>query len=145
MATNRLFLTLIVISLLAAPFAIDWARARVRLDSISIEAQLDPPSVVADGKSTTVITVWVTENGRPRAGDLLQSWIETGSGLLIPTWTYTDEQGRAELTYTPNAYSPYEPDEGTQIHVMDTSIGRLVEVGKHFVIQVPTEKPDGKK
>ncbi len=128
-------------ALLLAAIGIDWAQARARLPNISIEGQLDQPKVVADGKSSIVLTVRVAENGQPRANVLLQAWLESGGGLLIPEWTYTDAEGQAEYTYTPNAAGPYDLQEPTIVHVIDINVGRLFEVDKHYRIEVPVEAP----
>ena len=130
--------------LMAAPLAIDGMVARAQLDDIVIETWLDAPGVVADGRHTVVIYVRVTENGRPREGDLLQCWLQTGSGLLISPWIITDERGEGHTNFTPNPYSPYDPKDAAQIIVKDTSIGRLIEVSKEHSVRVPLIKPDKK-
>ncbi len=131
----------VTVALVLAVFLGDWALSRTRLSSIAIEAELDPPEVVADGKSYTTLTVRVTEDGRPRDQVLLQSFIAVGGGLLIPEWAYTDANGEARITYTPNPLSPYDLDEETVIEVIDTNVGRLVEVTKHYRIEVPLKVP----
>ena len=65
-----------------------------------------------------------------------------GGGLLVPQWIYTDENGRAEIEYTPNPATPYDLEQGVLIHVLDTSIGRLIEVGKEVVVEVPLIAPE---
>ena len=95
-----------IIGLLLAAIVVDYVQAQARLPNISIVGQFDQPKVIADGKSSIILTVRVTENGNPRADVLLQAWLESGGGLLIPEWTYTDADGRAEYTYTPNAAGP---------------------------------------
>ncbi|MBE3040326.1 MAG: hypothetical protein IMZ62_16130, partial [Chloroflexi bacterium] len=47
----------------------------------------------------------------------------------------------AQVTYTPNPFSPYDPQDAT-ISVMDTSIGRLVEVDKQSEVQVKLQAPE---
>ena len=121
---------------------IDWLQARSRLDEITIEGWLDPPQVIADGKHSTVLTVRVTERGQPRAHVLLQSWLQSGNGLLIPEWVYTDERGEAHITFSPNPMTPYDIEQDTVIHLIDTGVGRLVEVDKHFLIKVPVKAPE---
>lgn len=134
-------LALAMIGLLLAAIGLDWLQAQARLHNISIEGQLDPPKVVADGKNSITLTVRVTENGMPRANSLLQAWLESGGGIFIPEWTYTDADGRAEYTYTPNAVGPYDMQEPTIIHVIDLNVARLFEVDKHYLIEVPVEAP----
>lgn len=118
-------------------YGTDWAISTARLDRIFIEATLEPSSVAADGKSSIVLTVQVTEHGQPRVNDLLQSWLDTGSGLLIPEWVYTDENGIAQITYTPNPLTKYDLQDKSEIHVRVITIGRLIEVGKDIVVEVP--------
>ena len=141
MARTERLIALVVIGLLIGCVGIDVLRARNRLSRISIEGQLDPPKVVADGKHTTVLTVRVSENGQPRRNVLLQAWLETGGGLLIPEWVYTDDDGQARISYTPSAASVYDVGQAASLHVMDTSVGRLIEVPKHYTLEVPLEIP----
>jgi hypothetical protein len=128
-------------ALIVAVLGADYALATAQLDDVVIETSLDPPRVAADGRNSVVITVRITQNGRPRANDLVQAWIGSGSGLLIPNWVITDEHGTARITYTPNPYSPYDPQEAAEIRMMDTSIGRLVEVSKRHTVRVPLLEP----
>lgn len=65
---------------------------------------------------------------------LFSFWLRKGGGLLTPNWVYTDENGMFIVTYTPNPYSRYDPQDGAEIAVLDTSIGRLVEVGKQSAV-----------
>jgi hypothetical protein len=125
------------ILLVLVVFGADWAIARARLDSVAIEVALDPPTVVANGKDRVTLVVRVTEEGKPRVGDLIQSWLDVGSGLLTPTFTYTDEDGMATIVFTPNAMTPYEAQDRAEIHLRDISIGYLIEVGKDTVATVP--------
>ena len=78
---------LALFGILLAVVGVDWLQAQARLDNIVIEGQLDPPQVIANGKDTIVLTVRVTEDGRPRANTLLQAWLESGGGYFIPQWT----------------------------------------------------------
>ena len=130
-----------VVGLLVAAVAVDYVQAQARLPNITISGQFDQPKVIADGKSSIILTVRVTENGQPRADALLQAWLDSGGGLLIPEWNYTDEEGYAEYTYTPNAAGPYDLQEDTIAHVIDINVGRLFEVDKHYRIQIPIEAP----
>ncbi|MHB1296174.1 MAG: Ig-like domain-containing protein [Anaerolineae bacterium] len=127
--------------LVSGILARDWLASKARLDDISIEGYLDPPVVVADGKQSSVLTVQILQDGEPRVGDLVQSFLESGSGLLIPEWAYTDENGRVSLTYSPNPLTPYDLAQKTIIRVTDMSIGQLVEVGKDWSIEVGLEAP----
>lgn len=131
-----------VVALLALVLATDWMLAIRRLDDIRIETSLQPPGVVADGKSSTVLTVRVTEGGEPRSNDLLQLWLGPSGGLLRPTWVYTDQDGTARITYQPNPPNAYEPQDVIEVHIMDTSIGRLIEVGKRHQVQIPLVEPE---
>jgi hypothetical protein len=141
--SGRLHLWILaVVLVIMAIYGTDWVLAIARLDGILIETTLDPPTVVADGKSSITLTVRVTEQGQPRAHDLLQSWLDTGSGLLIPDWTYTDENGVAQITYSPNPLTQYDVQDKAEIHVRDISIGRLIEVGKDIVVEVPLVEPE---
>lgn len=140
MAKWRLYILGIVALLLVIGGA-DWMLANARLDDVVIDTQLDPPEVVADGQSTITISMRVTENGKPHAQALLQLWIDSGSGFLVPTWVITDDDGVAQSTFTPNVASPYDPHDEARIYVMDTSVGRIVEVGKRQLVHVPLVMP----
>ena len=131
-----------LLAVVAAIFGVDWMRSTAQLDDILIETWVDPPSVVADGLSSTSITVRVTERGQPREHDLLQIWLGTGAGRLVPNWVFTDEKGMAVIEFTPNRYNPYDPQDELEIHIRDTSIGRLIEVGKQAMLYVPLGKPE---
>jgi hypothetical protein len=132
---------LVIGVVLAIPCGIDWALAQSRLPGIEVTSTLSQPSVVADGKSEIDVVIRVTENGVPRANDLLQSWIDIGGGLLQPMWVYTDENGEATLTFAPNPITQYDVQDRAAIHVRDISIGRLVEVGKDVVVDIPLTAP----
>jgi hypothetical protein len=129
-------------AVVAAILAVDWMAATVHLNDILIETSVDPPSVVADGISRTRITVRVTENGQPRAHDLLQIFLAAGAGRVLPGWTYTDKEGMAMIEFTPNQYSEYDPQSGAELEIVDISIGRLIEMGKRKVINIPMLKPE---
>jgi hypothetical protein len=131
-----------VIAVVLLVFGTDWVLARSRLDNIHIEIHADPERVVANGTDRSTITFRFTEDGQPRVGDLIQLWLVKGSGQLSPTWVYTDADGVVTVTYTPNPYSRYEPQDGAEIAVLDTSIGRLIEVGKQSGIVIPLDKPE---
>jgi hypothetical protein len=131
-----------VLGLLVAIGGADWSLAASRLPDVRIESWLEPASVVADGRSSTTITLRVTEGGRPRAGDLVQLWIDSGSGIVTPDWVITDSDGMAKTVYTPNVASQYDPHDEARIYAMDIDIGRVVEVGKRELIHVPLIMPD---
>ncbi len=134
-----LFLGLLGAALVVA--SADWAMATARLSNVVIESHLDPPQVVADGKSSTIIALRVTEKGQPRAGDRIQLWIDSGSGLVTPDWVITDAHGTAQTRYTPNAASIYDPHDEARIFALDIDIGRVVEVGKRQLVVVPLVVP----
>jgi hypothetical protein len=129
--------------LLVVPFAAEWMWARARVGDILMESSLDSPSVVADGKDSVVLTVRVTEEGKPRGGDLLQTWIDDGSGLFVPDWAYADGQGMAEFTFWPNPTTRYDSQDAAVLHIRDVSIGRLIEVGKDLTVTVPLAASEG--
>ncbi len=135
---------LLFLGILGAVLALagaDWAVTTARLAHVIIEAHLVPPQVVADGKSSTTITLRITEKGQPRAGDRVQLWIDSGSGLVTPDWVITDAHGTAQTQYTPNAASIYDPHDEARIFAMDIDIGRVVEVGKRQLVVVPLVVP----
>lgn len=142
MLKNARFWFLAVVGVIAAVLATDWLIYTARLSRVQMEITANPDVVVADGKNKTVLTIRITENGRPRANDLIQLWLKKGSGLVIPNWVFTNEDGVAEVTYTPNPYSPYDPQEGSVISVMNTSIGRLVEVDKMGQVLIKLKAPE---
>lgn len=139
---QRWFWLLVVIAVLAVPLLVDYVLASVRVDEVRFDYTIDPPGVVADGKSSATITLRVTENGEPRVHDLFQIWFEVGGGLLTPDTAFTNEQGIITITYRPNPASPYTPSDFAQIAVMDASIGWLVEVRRQESIQIPLVVPD---
>ena len=130
-----------IVALAVLILGIDYSVAKAKLGGIEITTSVDPPQVVADGRNQVQITLHVTEDGKPRAEDLIQSWLGTGGGLLIPSWVVTDENGMAQITYTPNPYSPYDPQDFVEIVLSDTSIGLIVEVNKQEVVQIPLMEP----
>jgi hypothetical protein len=141
MAKQWRILAYCLLALMAVPFFVDWAWASSRLDQIVIETALDHPELVADGKDSVVLTIRITENGKPRAGDLVQSWLDIGSGLLVPQWVYTDQDGAAVINFTPNAMTQYAVQDRAVIHIKDVSIGRLIEVGKEHLVEIPLSAP----
>ena len=98
--------------------------------------------MVANGKDKSTLTIRFTENGQPRANDLVQLWLTKGGGLLTPNWVYTNDDGLITVTYTPNPYSRYDPQDGAEIAILDTGIGRLIEVGKQSSVRIGLLKPD---
>jgi hypothetical protein len=135
------FLIIVVLGVLVVVLTIDWAMASARLPGVIIETTLETPEVIADGKHTATFVVRVTENGQPRAQDLVQLWLVKGSGQLVPQWVFTDDQGTSRINFTPNPYNRYDPQDAVEIAIMDTSIGRLIEVGKRSSITIPLAKP----
>jgi hypothetical protein len=133
---------LIALAVLIAVLAVDRGMAQARLGHVQIAAPAEPATVVADGKNSTVVTVRVTEDGRPCAGHLLQAYLGSGAGLLTPGWVFTDQNGTAVITYTPNPYSVYDPQDFVLINVMDTSIGRIIEVDKRQEVRVTLQAPE---
>lgn len=117
----------------------DWFVSQARLGHIAIDGYLDPPTVVADGKQSTVLTVQILEDGEPRVGDLVQSFLESGNGLLIPEWAYSDENGCVYITFWPTPLTQYDTAQQTVIRVTDVGIGRIVEVGATWAINVGLE------
>jgi len=141
MLKNWRFATLIFAAIVVAILTVDWALAQARLTGITIETELETPEVIADGNDTARFIVRVTENGQPRDHDLLQIWIVKGTGQLIPKWVFTDDQGEATVTFTPAPFNRYDPQDVVEIAIMDTNIGRLIEVGKNTSIEIPLVIP----
>lgn len=142
MLKNWRFVIILVLAIVVAILTVDWAVAKARLPDIVVDITLETPAVIADGVDVATFMVRVTENGRPRADDLLQIWIVKGTGQLIPKWAFTDEKGEAIVTFTPAPYNRYDPQDAVQIAIMDTSIGRLIEVGKNASIEIPLVIPE---
>jgi hypothetical protein len=132
---------LTVLAIIAVILAGDWIISTAHLNQIEVEATADPPILVSDGLQKTSITIRITENGKPRVGDLVNIFLITGSGRILPGWAYTDSEGMIVTEFTPNVYTPYDPVEGAEINILDISIGQLVEVGKSKVINIPLIKP----
>jgi hypothetical protein len=130
------FWVLIGLLIVVAVFVGDWVVAQVRLGHMQIDARAEPPVVVADGKNATTLAIAVTEDGQPCVNYLLQLYFSTGAGLLVPSWVYTDDKGTARVVYTPNPYSPYDANDTVLINVMDTSVGRLIEVDKRQEVNI---------
>ena len=131
----------ILLLLLFALLAVDFVQAHLRLASVSIEGQFDKDKVIANGEDSIILTLRVTENGRPRVNDTLQAWLQPGNGLMIPEWSYTDENGEVQITFSPNPANPYDLKADSIINVIDINIGRWLEVDKRFSIEIPVEIP----
>lgn len=142
MLRNWRFLIILVLAIVIAILTVDWAIAKARLPDIAIDITLETPEVVADGVDIATFVVRVTENDQPRTGDLLQIWLVKGTGQLIPKWAFTDEMGESMVTFTPAPYNRYDPQDVVEIAIMDTSIGRLIEVGKNASIEIPLVIPE---
>ena len=140
--SGRFIWVLGIVAVFVLIFGVDWLIAQSRLGGIAIDIVADPTEVVANGRDRSTVTIRITENGQPRADDLVQLWLSKGGGLLTPNWVYTDENGGITVTYTPNPYSRYDPQDGAQIVVLDTSIGRLIEVGKQSAVTIGLVKPE---
>lgn len=134
-------LRLTVLVAILAPFAIDWAAAQARIPNVQMEVRLEPGEVVADGKSQVTLFLRVSENGAPRKGDLIQSWIQVGGGLIRPEWVYTDENGEATITFHPNPLTQYDVQDRATIQVVNISMGKLIEVRKGIAVDVPLLPP----
>jgi hypothetical protein len=132
---------LAVLTMVLLVLFIDWASANSQMNKINMDISVDSPEVIADGKNSVNLTILVTEEGRPRVNDLIQCYLKSGSGLLIPQWAFTDEDGKAQVVYTPTPFSPYDPIDFVVIVVMDTSIGRIVEVDKVQTVNVKLKAP----
>jgi hypothetical protein len=132
-------IVLVIVLVLAG----DWGLSTVRSAQVHIDLSLNPPRVLADGKHKTVLTIHITENGQPRVHDLLQIWLASGGGVLLPQWVYSDRTGKARVVYQPNPASPYDLQSDTTLTVEDTSLGHLVEVTKqghaHIVLITPKQ------
>lgn len=139
---KTLFWRVAIVLVLTSPFITDWLLAKARLSHISVETSLDKETVIADGKSEVVITIKISQDGKPRVNDLVQAWIQQGSGLLRPQWVYTDEQGNAQMTFEPNPLSPYDNQEEAIISIVNISVGNLIEVRKEASVLIPLEKPN---
>jgi hypothetical protein len=119
----------------------DWGLSTVQSAQVHIDLSLSPPRVLADGKHKTILTIQITESGQPRVHDLLQIWLASGGGVLLPQWAYTDRTGKARVVYQPNPASPYDLQTDTTLTVEDTSLGRLVEVTKQGHVHVALIAP----
>ena len=60
---------------------------------------------------------------------------------MIPEWSYTDENGEVQITFSPNPANPYDLKADSIINVIDINIGRWLEVDKRFSIEIPVEIP----
>jgi hypothetical protein len=136
---------LMVLVVIMGVFALDWMISSARLGNMAVTATLETPNVIADGKHTATFVVQFTENGKPRAKDLVQLWLIKGSGQLVPQWAFLDDQGMARISFTPVPYNKYDPQDRVLINFKDTSVGRLIEVGKEGSVSIPLILPDGKK
>jgi uncharacterized protein (DUF58 family) len=136
---------LVILAVIVGVFALDYMIASARLNGITVTTTLETPNVIADGQHTATFVVQFTENGEPRANDLVQLWLVKGSGQLVPQWAFLDDQGKARISFTPVPYNRYDPQDHVQINFKDTTIGRLIEVGKESSVSIPLIVPDGKK
>jgi hypothetical protein len=135
------FWILLVLAVIVGVFAFDWMLASARLNNITVDVKLETPSVIADGNHTATFVVQFIENGKPRAKDLVQLWLVKGSGQLVPQWAFLDEQGMARISFTPVPYNRYDPQDSVLINFKDTSVGRLIEVGKEGNVTIPLVVP----
>jgi len=142
MLKNWRVVTILIVAILVAILMADWAVAKAHLPDVTIDTTLETPEVVANGVDVATFVIRVTDNGQPRAGDLLQIWLVKGTGQLIPKWAFTDENGESVVTFTPAPYNRYDPQDVVEIAIMDTSIGRLIEVGKNASIEIPLVIPE---
>ncbi len=62
---RRWFWPVVIAAVILLPLLADWALATGRIDQVHFDYTIDPPNVVADGKSAATITLRVTENGVP--------------------------------------------------------------------------------
>ena len=98
--SGRFIWVLGIVAVFVLIFGVDWLIAQSRLGGIAIDIVADPTEVVANGSDKSTVTIRITENGQPRADDLVQLWLSKGGGLLTPNWVYTDENGGITVTYT---------------------------------------------
>jgi len=138
---RRLFWIILISLIILGPLAFDWLNAHAQVDRVKFDYTLSPAQVVADGKSSTTVTLRVTQDGKPRANDMLQIWFEVGGGMVTPDTAFTDSNGQITITYRPNPANAYDPTDFTQIAIMDASIGRLIEVRKQESIKIPLIMP----
>jgi len=138
---RRLFWIILISLIILGPLAFDWLTAQAQVDRVKFDYTLSPARVVADGKSSTTVTLRVTQDGQPRANDMLQIWFEVGGGMVTPDTAFTDSNGQITITYRPNPANAYDPTDFTQIAIMDASIGRLIEVRKQESIKIPLVMP----
>ena len=138
---RRLFWIILISLIILGPLAFDWLTAQAQVDRVKFDYTLSPARVVADGKSSTTLILRVTQDGQPRANDMLQIWFEVGGGMVTPDTAFTDSNGQITITYRPNPANAYDPTDFTQIAIMDASIGRLIEVRKQESIKIPLVMP----
>ncbi len=98
MLRNPRFWFILVVGIIAAILAGDWLLSTARISRVQMDITASPDTVIANGKTHTILTIQVTENGQPRANDLIQLWLDKGSGLVIHNWVFTDENGVANVT-----------------------------------------------
>jgi hypothetical protein len=128
-----------VAGLILLVFGVDYLISVVRIKN-TVFVMDHPPRAMADSEAKVEFHLQVTEKGRPRAGDLMQAWVQQGDGKLLPLFFFLDEDGRGVLTLTPNVLSLYSKNP-LIITVYDLSIGKIVERGKKETYSIELYKP----
>ena len=141
-STTRRLIILLVVSAIVVIVSADLLHAFVSRNRTVIDCSLPSGPVVADGIATLDIIIHVTENGKPRKGDLMQSWIVSGEGKLRPAYFFIDQEGKGTLTFTPNVLTTYS-DRKAVFTIRDNSFGKIIEVAKEVSVTVSLEKPSG--
>ena len=131
-------LTTAVVAALLIVAMVDVIVSFSRLNNIEIVIEA-PEAMVADGTNKQTIGVSVAENGKPRGGDMIQCWILEGGGKLLPSYFFLDENGQAEIWFTPTRLSVYSAKTAV-IAIEDISIGRIIEVRKKTTVSIDLEE-----
>ena len=121
-------------------FGAGWAQAMRALPSVQITAVVQPRTTVADGQHTVHLAVRVTQDGHPRAGDIVDA-IGLDGGNMIPPEGGTDRQGRVTFAYIVPTSNAYQTVTVAHVEIRDISIGALVEVDKVIRIGIPLKQP----
>jgi hypothetical protein len=123
-----------------------WLVDDVTASSVRLQATIAPRILPADGQSTGLFTVRVTNpDGTPRVGDTVEVLDESSAGVFDRTRALTDQHGDATYHFTTSKSNVYQPAGPVPVLVTDTSLGHLVEVDKNLTVTISTVDPATQK
>ena len=132
------------VALVLAVLGGSWAFDAIGAGGVVMSTTVNPPRVVADGVSKTVLTIQVRgPSGAPRQGDTVEA-INLGPGLLDRSRALTDAKGEARFEFVAARSSKYRPAKPVPVQFSNVSLGKLIEVQKSVVTTVDVVAPGGR-